>query len=155
MSRSFSERLRAMKQTSFTFTSFERKTATLKDGETEKSVYLVLKLEHPIAEVTGSITEHDPYNPEHRLVRKAYDVQEVKVNIDLLDFDKDFTFEEDDKENFTGNGAYTGDADLDVSEKLEVWLTYEKFSAFSWKQRKRQQSERFGKKWDQRNGDKG
>src|SRR5688572_14417732 len=95
---SFLQKIKEMSITKFEWTSFDKKVSSLKEGEKERNVYLVLKLAEPMAEVVGSLYEYDP-NSDARVARRAYDVTEVYCNVNVMsNYESEFTFDMDDKE---------------------------------------------------------
>lgn len=105
-------------------------------SETSGEITATLTLETPISIVTGSNSVlDDATGVTERL--KAYDVDQVKIH------QKNFDSEDVDIDPETRKGTVTcKDLRLDVSSRLEVWLTKESFNKFKTDNRK----ERSGKR---------
>lgn len=135
------EKLAAMKQTEFKFTSFEKKVSSA-DEKGNRMVYLLLHLEDVIPTVTGSNSLYDPdSNARQHYVQN--DVAVVSVNIDVLEkYESEFTFEEE-NDRLTGPGTYAGDLMLDIARSGDVWLTDTKFSKMSGDFKREKRKEEF------------
>ena len=147
------DKLAAMKQTEFKFTSFEKKVSSA-DESGNRMIYLVLHLEDVIPMVTGSNSLYDPdSNARQHYVQS--DVTMVSVNIDILDkYESEFTFlEENDK--LVGPGSYAGDLMLDIARSGDVWLTDTKFSKMSGDFKRNKRKEEFSRMVTKAMGDKG
>lgn len=137
-------KLQAMKLTTFSFASFEKKMSSLKEGETERNSYLVLELVDPIDQVIGTNTIYDP-NSDRRVPYSATDVIRINVNLkEIEQFESEFTFDENADGTLSGSGKYSGDLFLDVASRSgDVWLTATKFSKMSGDWKKKMRSEKF------------
>jgi hypothetical protein len=123
------EKLTNIKLTELEWTSFRKQVSSLKDGETERNIYLTLDLAEPKEKVVGSQFIFDPEDQLKKIPVMAHDVFEVNVNLSVIaKFAHEFSFDEDAEGNLTGPGKYSGDLMLDVSRSGQVWLTDEKLS---------------------------
>lgn len=138
----FIEKLKELALTQFTFASFTKEVSSVKEDEKERNVYLIFELSEPISKVVGSMSEYDP-NGNRRVNRHAFDVMNIKCNLDIIDkYQAEFTFDQDADGNLTMSGSYKGDLFLDVSRQDDVWLTDTKFAKMSSDMKKQNRSEK-------------
>jgi hypothetical protein len=132
------DKLKSIKMSEFSFTSFEKKvTADRESGE--KMIYLIFDLEQPITKVIGTNGEYDPDSGQ-RVKPIVTDVVSVQCALNVIEASEaDFTFDEDAEGKLVGSGKYAGDLILDIARSGQVWLTNEPFSKKSqdWKASKK------------------